>query len=269
MVMKDKRSRFPLNVFFLFLSLLALLAVAIGLYGVLSLVGLVREPLTAAQRQQATATGQAQADRATSTAEIRAAISATERARWTRIVYNTFDAPDRTTWPLGDQSNSDAKVETKIDGGYFSIDAAALADVNQIVWSDLVVDSDFLLEIEIEGPSRGSGAAYGIAFGKNQYNFYTFLFDETPKFWVNIIRHGEAYTLIAPYQTNAILPGETNRLRVVSEDERIQFFINDHLVGSVENQRRESVRFGLCFKLRQDQEARILFDNFSLSTPAK
>lgn len=265
--MKSTQLKLTSTVVVIALAFLSLIAVVIGIYGLFILVGEISDDMSATRQRQATNEAKAFSLEVTTTAEAVTAVTATEEAKWSRFFFDSFDAYYKGDWPGGEVDDSFATVNTYIENGKYNVEVAAKKYVNRRVWSDKRIGSVYILEVDVQKTSGLTSDAYGLAFGRDNFNFYVFLIDDIPQYWVSVMRSGGWHSVIQPYRTDVINPREVNTLKVISEGNRLFFYINDQLVGESQDYLYESTKVGLCVELNALHEAVYVFDNLSLFTP--
>jgi len=127
--------------------------------------------------------------------------------------------------------------------------------------------SDFYLSVDmgrIEGPIE---LGYGFRFRDDGRNYYEFLISDTQKYSVNLWYDGEFEFLIFDNTGSLIKPNEVNRLAVGAIGTRFVFYINDELVGELENDKIPSGVPSLTARFLTSGEGTLQIDNFGVYIP--
>jgi hypothetical protein len=253
------------KVLFLAGAVVSIIAVCIGIAGILMLAGFVPQPLTTSESLEATSTARSFSIRATSTTNAIRLSKATEQARWAPEILGALNRQEVGGWPLGDLSDGYSTVNATIDSGVYQLQVATEADVHRCIWSSTVVDRDFVVQLDVAKATGMNNAVYGVVVG-DPSKYYTLMIHEPLRFGVGIVKRDVHYDLIEPSIAYAINLGQHNTLMLISEEGQLIFILNGQRVGSAEGHQLEGATIGVCYELQANQEAVLHFGNVSMYT---
>jgi hypothetical protein len=210
----------------------------------------------------------ATATRVAEAAEAPARARPTAPAGWTVTIWETFDS-NTLLWREGERSSQFLTGSQSFVDGVYHWEFAA--DKSMLTWSLPQVQlpsTDFHLTVEVRQTSGDASAWCGIVFRKtDDDNFYSFRISDGGWKVVAAQVNGEWVYPIFYSLAPAIRPGDTNVLTVVGQGSHFDFFINDELVGEIEDASHAEGEVGLALNLSEGTSAAFEFDNFELYTP--
>lgn len=187
---------------------------------------------------------------------------------WPVEMLETFNNNDNE-WVEGKIDDEYATLNIYIDGIY-SWDISSKQGFIWWVYPAVDLVNDFYLTVEARNESTNRDAAYGLIFrfseDDNTYCYFEIRDTQLFSVWKN---DNGNWTEIVPYTTStAILPGVTNTLEIISQDDQFYFQINGELVAETTiydpAQGYSGVAVGLSYA---DESSKIIFDNFELRAP--
>ncbi len=176
----------------------------------------------------------------------------------TSVILLRDDFNQNQGWKLNSNENADQSIRN----GKLSLILNNLSD-EAVTWT--TVDEtfeDFVLEVDAIYEEGVSNHEYGVLIRKeNDENFYQFaLANETFNAWKYEndgwvkLRGNTFNTFIKPI-------GETNRLKIVTLDKQLQFYVNDRLLITLEDDSFQSGDIALFGAIYNKGRAKISFDN--------
>jgi serine/threonine protein kinase len=127
---------------------------------------------------------------------------------------------------------------------------------------------DFELTVQIQrrsGPEYS--ACYGVIFREGSMGFYLFLVCDDGTYEV-ALSYDDGWVILIPWtDSDAIKPGQINRLSVVGQGSDFRLFINNELVSSFNDDTLKSGYIGLAIQLNEADSAVFDFDNLVVAIP--
>lgn len=127
--------------------------------------------------------------------------------------------------------------------------------------------SDFYLSADIGRVEGPIDMEYGVRFRDDGQNYYEFLVSDTQKYSVNSWYDGEFEFLIFDQTGSLLKPNEVNRLAVQAIGTRFVFYINNEMVGELENDNLPGGIPGLTARFHNSGEGTLQIDNFGVYVP--
>jgi hypothetical protein len=128
--------------------------------------------------------------------------------------------------------------------------------------------SDFYISVLgrlVSGPPETS--CYGLRFRGDGDDYYIFRICDDQTFDVNVYFGGEWTTLIDWSDSTLIVPDAANRLTIVAQGAHFQFYINDQIVGEVDDTHIASGFAGVMMSGAADTVFSVEFDDFEVRAP--
>jgi hypothetical protein len=191
--------------------------------------------------------------------------------QWPIVFSDNFDT-NVNGWNISDQQpyTSDyGSFDEKLGGGSLTVDAKVIKSVDEKYWpKNLKPLSDLSVSVSARRTSGPSTAEYGLIFRRGSNNdFYLFEIRDTKEYGVWLYQ-GKWITLVDWTNSDAINPGQVNKLSVTATGSHFEFSINDQEVGTVDNSQLISGVAGLAIDMDANQEAVIEFSNFQVRAPS-
>jgi hypothetical protein len=185
-----------------------------------------------------------------------------EASGWPIVIFDTFD-DNHNEWIDGEIDDDYAAIQVTIDGVY-TWDAYAKQGFAWRVWPETDFTDDFYLAVDAQNIGDNIEAQYGLIFRNNDDAYFYWEVIDTQYFRF-FSYDGGWNELIGSTYAEAIRPGETNHLVVVSENDEYKFWINDQFVGQAFGSYPSKGQAGVAIGLSYDgDESVIIFDNFEL-----
>jgi hypothetical protein len=132
--------------------------------------------------------------------------------------------------------------------------------------------ADFIMEVDATQTSGPDNNAYGMIFryGLESDEFYAFMIsgDGYYAFTVDGANHADPEFLSEWTESSAIKQGaQTNRLKVVALRSNMKYYVNDQLLGEVEDSRFATGTLGFFAGTIDDGNVQIAFDNLRILEP--
>jgi hypothetical protein len=186
-----------------------------------------------------------------------------EASRQPALIFDPF-VDNVNEWLEEDIDDEYTTMSLTINGRYIW-DATAKQGFVWRIWPQSDVVSDFYLAVDAQNLSDNLDAQYGLIFRNDGDSYYYLEVRDTQHFRVFSYIDNEWIELIPYTYTDAIYPGETNRLEIVAKDDEIYVAINGQFVGQTEGSYPSEGQVGLIIGLaNENEEATIAFDNFEL-----
>ena len=226
-----------------------------------------RAPATLTATRQATRSPQPQP--ATATTLPAAGIPAAA-GRMPLVFRDTFDS-NTHGWPTGAEKGAAGTVTRDFGGGKYLVvlNASQAAHLSSGA-PETGALTDFYASIDVQQISSPADGAYGLEF-RAQGSDSRYFFGVLPpqQFALVVQQNGQWTVLIPPTVSTALQPAGANRLAVLAEGSHFRLFINDRLVGELDDARLASGAVLLAIEAPQTGGNVVFeFDNFELRAPA-
>lgn len=191
-----------------------------------------------------------------------------EAKDWEVVFSDSFDT-NENGWEDDAFSYDLVEGEVEVADGKYYWDMEAIEGFIYYDYPEIDVLGDFYVEVEAEqsrGPVNGQ---YGLIFLYASGNYYYyFTITEDRRFQVYLLRVGKWESIIPLTFSEAIQPGEKNKLAIIAIEEDLYFYINDAFVQYVGSSLLLRGRVGLLTGLRLEGDtAEFAFDNFEVRVP--
>jgi len=190
-----------------------------------------------------------------------------EASQWPLVLSDGFDA-DENNWRTGDYSDERITGNRSISSGAYRWEADALDGA--VWWSvpDIASTSDLYLTVDAIRIGGVEDARYGIVISRVDNDNYGFFQVKDSQFFKFSVRYeGEWNTVLAWTEASSIRPGKVNQIKTIVTGSHYAFYINDQLVGEVDDDRLSRGEVGLAIELDKGDTAIIEFDNFEVRAP--
>jgi hypothetical protein len=134
--------------------------------------------------------------------------------------------------------------------------------------------TNFYLSTEMKHSGGPGDTSYGIIFrlqeekpGNGVWSYYRFRINDAQMYELSLFDKGNETTLIELKFSAAILPGDTNRLTVITQGSRFTFYVNDQFVDEVTDDHLDKGQVGMIIALPESGDALFLSDNFIVRVP--
>ena len=196
-----------------------------------------------------------------------ASVSAPET--WPLEACDTF-ADNSSNWATSLDNGAWADITRQIEDGSYRWDVDSLKGVYASSRYQGEPLSDFFVALDGRRVSGSDKMNYGIQFRwVDSKNFYAFEVAESQQFKVATLYKNNWQTLQDWTKSEAIHPGEFNRLAVKAQGPQLAFYVNDVEVASLVDTRLERGRVGAAVDVDQGEQVSVEFDNFELRSPAR
>lgn len=168
-------------------------------------------------------------------------------------------------------SESTSDVERFAQNGQFVMHVVTSSYIG---WTECTSDeyTDFVVEADATKLSGPDNNAYGIIlrYGLQSDEFYAFLIsaDGYHAFTVDGVKHTDPEFLTEWTESSAINKGgKTNHLKVVAVGSSMKYYVNDQLLGEVQDARFGKGTVGFFAGTVDEGDLQIAFDNLRVSEP--
>jgi hypothetical protein len=168
-------------------------------------------------------------------------------------------------------TESSTDVDRLVENGQFSLlvktpKYVGWSECTKVEFSDLVVEAD---ATQVEGPDNNM---YGVLFryGLDDNEFYVFAITGEGFYILAIdgAEHTEPDIIVDWTESAAINKGkQTNHIKVIAVDNNIEYYVNDQLLGSVQDARLTTGTVGFFAGSIEEGGVKIAFDNLKISRP--
>jgi serine/threonine protein kinase len=219
------------------------------------------------QATRDSATAQAQVELTEQWIDQKATDAASVFSQWPLLLMETFDS-NENDWYVGEYLSDRLTGFGSLVNGKYTWDVDA---IDGFVWrssSPLDKLSDFYLSVQarlVSGPPETS--CYGLRFRGDGDDYYIFRICDDQTFDVNVYFGGEWTTLIDWSDSTLIVPDAANRLTIVAQGAHFQFYINDQIVGEVDDTHIASGFAGVMMSGAEDTVFSVEFDDFEVRAP--
>jgi hypothetical protein len=172
-----------------------------------------------------------------------------------------------------DSCNTEATsdVERFVENGQFMM---RVITSSYIGWTECTADeyTDFIMEVDAKQVSGPDNNAYGviIRYGIESDDFYAFIIsgDGYYAFTVDGAKHADPEFLVDWTESPAINKGtQTNHIKIAAVGPSIKYYINDQLLGEVQDSRLATGTIGFFAGTVDEGGVQIAFDNLKISKP--
>jgi len=169
------------------------------------------------------------------------------------------------------KSESTSDVERFVENGQFIM---KVVTPSYIGWTECTGTeyADFIVEVDATQISGPDNNAYGVIlrYGLQSDEFYAFLIsgDGYHAFTVDGVNHSDPEFLADWTESSAINKGaQTNRLKVVAVGTSMKYYVNDQLLGEVQDARFGTGTLGFFAGTVDEGNLQVAFDNLRVSEP--
>jgi hypothetical protein len=168
-------------------------------------------------------------------------------------------------------TESSSDVERFVENGQFMVKVNTPSYIGWTECTD-VEYADFIMEVDATQVSGPDNNAYGVIlrYGLGANEFYSYLIsgDGYYAFTVDGANHDDPEFLTEWTESSAIKQGaQTNRIKVVAVGSSMKYYINDKLLGEVQDTRLTTGTIGFLVGTIDEGGVQIAFDNLRLSEP--
>jgi hypothetical protein len=167
--------------------------------------------------------------------------------------------------------DSTTDVERFVENGQFNI---RVLTPLYVAWTECtkVEYADFVLEVDATQVGGPDNNTYGLIFryGIESDEFYAFLIsgDGFYVFTIDGADREEPEFLVDWTESSVIKQGaQTNRLKVVAVGGNMQYYVNDELLGEVQDGRFTTGTVGFFAGTLEEGNVQVSFDNLRISEP--
>lgn len=209
------------------------------------------------------------------TATAQAAAANREQAETWSPVLTGWDQENLADWWTTTKKREGFEYEFSIVGDKYQLAEEATSADGFVVYGTApgYHAGDFYVTVDAQRVSGSPEVAYGLVFGFNRDSEYTFFInDDFPigagsTFTLERREGDHSETFFSYQDTTAVHRGEVNRLGVLVQDKQINLFINNQLVGSVQDDCLSSGRVGVYSIILDPAKAVFEFSDFVLRVP--
>jgi serine/threonine protein kinase len=231
------------------------------------------DPAAASEPQPISATGTpvATAAAAASPTTVFDTLAPTAPSDWERLVTDTFD-DNSNQWLISEYEDDWGSASRQVTGGTYRWVINADQAVGRWCTPELDgedgVVSDFYVSIDAQRLSGPDTAAYGLILRLTEGRYYLFSVRDDGYYQFSLWL-GHAWQPVIDWtQTTLLVSGETNRLTVIAEEDRFEFYINDEFADKAEDDQLPEGEIGLSISTAAtDGDAVFIFDNYELWRP--
>jgi hypothetical protein len=167
--------------------------------------------------------------------------------------------------------DSTTDVERFVENGQFNM---RVLTPLYVAWSECsqVEYVDFIMEVDAAQVGGPDNNAYGVIFryGLESEEFYSFLIsgDGYYAFTLDGANHEDPEFLAEWAESSAINQGaQTNRIKIVAVGSGMKYFVNDQLLGEVQDARLVTGTLGFFTGTIDEGNVHVSFDNLKVSQP--
>ena len=193
------------------------------------------------------------------------------RTTWNLVIADSFDTNDNQwdTAPIDDPDDF-AGTREIVDGRYHW-ELQAHRDFATMTSEPLTAGSDFYASVDLHQLAGPAVCGYGLLLRESNDGLYQFGLTNGARQFSVFAWNETTQTsrpLIGPTESEALHPGEVNKLAVIAEGPHYQFFINDQPVGEMTDDEWTTGGVKLYTQLCKDGDSAVVeFDNVELRTP--
>ena len=198
----------------------------------------------------------------------RCEILLTESNSWDVVASDNFNV-NQFGWLEGEESYDQLNVNKSFENGVYSWVMQPHVE-NWVHYTTPILDpvGDFYLSVDVDFIDPNQGMEAGLVLRQQGNNYYTFGINQLPSEYVFAeLNEGSWNNEIDYTRVAAFLPGSRNTLTVVAEETEFCFFINNQLVGTVQDDTLPFGNIGVyLFTFEPDTSYTVTFDNLMLKT---
>jgi len=151
---------------------------------------------------------------------------------WPLSFQESFD-DDQNGWNTGPESPPDiGSIDRRIENGRYRWEVNDLQPIPWWAATDKVNALDFYLAAtarQVSGPASGE---YGLIFRKNaNQDFLAYKISDDGRYALYLWQNSTWQPLIDWSETDAVLPGEDNRMEVVARNDTVYLVLNGEMIG--------------------------------------
>lgn len=168
-------------------------------------------------------------------------------------------------------TESTSDVERFVENGQFMM---RVITPSYIGWTECtdVEYADFIMEVDAAQVSGSDNNAYGVVlrYGLESDEFYAFMIsgDGYYAFTVDGANRADPEFLADWAESSAIKQGaQTNRIKVTAVGSSMKYYVNDQLLGEVQDARFSTGTFGFFVGTVDEGDLTVSFDNLRISEP--
>jgi serine/threonine protein kinase len=202
------------------------------------------------------------------TATAQAALAtAKAQEQWPLVLSDSFEN-NRNGWRTGNNTDSLGTIRRNFAYGKY---IWAITATQGVVFQDSPTMnplSDFYATVIAHRAIGSVDASYGVIFRSKDQNYYAFVICDCPGFQFLLRDNGTWKQLISWTKTDAIKPGQENRITVSAIGSQFVFFINDQYVAGMMDSTLPDGAIGLAAGPgRPGDQAIIEFSRLEVLTP--
>jgi hypothetical protein len=188
---------------------------------------------------------------------------------WPLVVSDAF-SDNRNGWLAGNFNNEFVKGNISVSGGVYRFSLAAKQGF--FYWGNpgLGEYRDFLAAVDVRKTSGVTDAHYGLVYRAGNNGAYCFFIDaDAAEYQIDVLMKENWVTLKEATRTALINKTGANRIAVLAQASRFNFYINGAEVFSLVNGSLFNGVIGLgVMQWTIGETVNIEFDNFELTAPA-
>lgn len=138
-------------------------------------------------------------------------------------------------WGMGSSEEDTVKLTQTMDNGKYTWDFHAASGWNFWDWPNTEKFDDFVAAVELQHTIGPRPDSYGIAFRISDEDMYYFEVNDSGSFGVWLFFQDDYKSLLGGSRAFVVRPGEINTLAVKAVGAKFSFYINQQLVGEVED----------------------------------
>ena len=201
---------------------------------------------------------------------------------WTLTIEDKFTG-NSNKWDTEDYQSDNIKLKRKIENGKYTWDFQAKAGWRFWVTPNMKSVTNFVASAEFQHAEGSHNDSYGLILRDSGSNHYYFKINERGQYAFTL-HYLDEYTILQEgFRRDVIKPGEANLITVKAEGAHFTLFVNNFLIGEVENDKLKMGRVGIIlspsaqsdstFPLVQatpqaEYPSRFEVDNFKVWTPS-
>ncbi len=190
---------------------------------------------------------------------------------WEQLVADAFD-DNSNQWLISEHEDDWGSVSRQVTGGTYRWVINADQAVGRWCTPELNGEdsavSDFYVSVDAQRLSGPETAAYGLILRLTEGRYYLFSVRDDGYYQFSLWL-GYAWEPVVDWtRTTLLVSGEANRLAVIVEGDRFEFYINDEFADKAEDDQLPEGEVGLSVSTAAtDGDAVFIFDNYELWRP--
>ena len=184
-------------------------------------------------------------------------------SQWPLLFSDDFSI-DNNRWDTGQLENNCIQGSRQIIGGKYKLEFEAKDSCVSWEYPDISTVSNFYITVDAEQLSESSSGAYGLVLRNTGSNYYFFLIRNDGTIYFERLYADNYNPFIEGVKSPAIRNNGVNRLSVIARGSHFSLYINDKLVGQIDDDKLKIGSAGIMVSYETGSKLSFDFDNFEI-----